>query len=65
MVEPAIATTHVRVGLDESEQLGVLSKQNCVIRIKRARYASIHADVPGPHAGLRIAPRPAETLPRP
>jgi transposase len=35
-----------------------------VIRIKRAKYAPIHADVPGAEAGLLIAPCPAQILPK-
>jgi transposase len=62
--QAAIAATHVHIGFDESEQLGVLPKQYYVIRIKRAKYAPIHADVPGAEAGLRIAPRPAQILPK-
>jgi transposase len=62
--QAAIAATHVRIGFDESEQLGVLPKQYYVIRIKRAKYAPIHADVPGAEAGIRIAPRPAQILPK-
>jgi hypothetical protein len=38
--QAAIAATHVRIGFDESEQLGVLPKQYYVIRIKRAKYAA-------------------------
>jgi transposase len=41
--QAAIAATHVRIGFDESEQLGVLPKQYYVIKIKRAKYAPIHA----------------------
>jgi transposase len=62
--QAAIAATHVHIGFDESEQLGVLPKQYYVIRTKRAKYAPIHADVPGAEAGLRIAPRPAQILPK-
>jgi transposase len=62
--QAAIAATHVRIGFDESEQLGVLPKQYYVIRIKRAKYAPIHADVPDAEAGIRIAPRPAQILPK-
>jgi transposase len=62
--QAAIAATHVRIGFDESEQLGVLPKQYYVIKIKRAKYAPIHADVPGAEAGIRIAPRPAQILPK-
>jgi transposase len=62
--QAAIAATHVRIGFDESEQLGVLPKQYYVIKIKRAKYAPIHADVAGAEAGLRIAPRPAQILPK-
>jgi transposase len=62
--QAAIAATHVRIGFDESEQLGVLPKQYYVIKIKRAKYAPIHADVAGAETGLRIAPRPAQILPK-
>jgi len=49
--QAAIAATHARIGFDESEQLGVPPKQYYVIKIKRAKYAPIHADVPGTEAG--------------
>jgi transposase len=62
--QAAIAATHVRIGFDESEQLGVLPKQYYVIKIKRAKYAPIHADMVGAEAGIRIAPRPAQILPK-
>jgi transposase len=62
--QAAIAATHVRIGFDESEQLGVLPKQYYVIRIKRAKYAPIHAEVPDAENGMRIAPRPAQILPK-
>jgi transposase len=62
--QAAIAATHVRIGFDESEQLGVLPKQYYVIKIKRAKYAPIHAEVPGAENGIRIAPRPAQILPK-
>jgi transposase len=62
--QAAIAATHVHIGFDESEQLGVLPKQYYVIKIKRAKYAPIHADVTGAEAGIRIAPRPAQILPK-
>ena len=62
--QAAIAATHVRIGFDESEQLGVLPKQYYVIKIKRAKYAPIHADMAGAEAGIRIAPRPAQILPK-
>jgi transposase len=62
--QAAIAQTHVQIGFDESEQLGVLPKQYYVIKIKRAKYAPIDADVPGAEAGIRIAPRPAQILPK-
>ena len=45
--QAAIAATHVHIGFDESEQLGVLPKQYYVIKIKRASYSPIQADVPG------------------
>jgi transposase len=52
--QAAIAATHVRVGLDESEQLGVLPNQYYAIMIKRAKYAPItHTDVPGASSGLK------------
>ena len=62
--QAAIAQTHVQIGFDESEQLGVLPKQYYVIKIKRAKYAPIDADVPGAEAGIRIAPRPPQILPK-
>jgi transposase len=62
--QAAIAATHVHIGFDESEQLGVLPKQYYVIKIKRAKYAPIHADVTGAENGIRIAPRPAQILPK-
>ncbi|WP_156824324.1 IS66 family transposase [Thioalkalivibrio sp. ALE20] len=62
--QAAIAETHVHIGLDESEQLGVLPKQYYVIRTQRAKYAPIDAEVPEAEKGLRIAPRPAQILPR-
>jgi transposase len=62
--QAAIAATHVRIGFDESEQLGVLPKQYYVIKIKRAKYAPIHAEVPDAENGIRIAPRPAQILPK-
>jgi len=62
--QAAIADTHVRIGFDEAEQLGVLPKQYYVIRIKRAKYAPIDADVPEAGKGIRIAPRPAQLLPK-
>jgi transposase len=63
--QAALAGTHVRIGFDESEQLGVLPKQYYVIRIKRAKYAPIHAEVPDAENGImRIAPRPAQLLPK-
>jgi transposase len=62
--QAAIAQTHVRIGFDESEQLGVLPKQYYVIRIKRAKYAPIQADKNGAEADIRIAPRPLQILPK-
>ena len=37
----------MQFGFDEFEQLGVLPKQYYVIKIKRASYSPIQADVPG------------------
>lgn len=62
--QAAIAHTHVRIGFEESEQLGVLPKQYYVIRNKRAKYAPIKADKNGTEADIRIASRPAQILPK-
>lgn len=62
--QAAIAGTHVRIGFDTSEQLAVLPKQYYVIRTQRAKYAPIDADVPEAGKGIRIAPRPAQLLPK-
>jgi transposase len=63
--QAAIAATHVRIGFDESEQLGVLPKQYYVIKIKRAKYAPIHADVAAPRMGSASRPARRRSCPRP
>jgi transposase len=62
--QAALAATHVRIGFDESEQLGVLPKQYYVIRIKRAKYAPIHADVPAPRTACASHPARRRSCPK-
>ena len=52
------------IGYDAAEQLAIIPRQPYVIRTLRAKYAPLHADVPGAEQGVIIAPRAPQILPK-
>jgi len=52
------------IGYDTSEQLAVIPRQFYVIAYKRAKYVPNNDEVPGAEAGVKIAPRPAQLIPK-
>ena len=52
------------IGYDTSEQLAVIPRQFYVIEYKRAKYVPINDEVAGAEAGVKIAPRPAQIIPK-
>ena len=52
------------IGYTTSEQLAVIPRQHYVIVFKRAKYAPRNEAVAGAEQGLKIAPRPAQILPK-
>ena len=52
------------IGYDTSEQLAVIPRQRYVIEYKRAKYVARDEDVPGAEVGVKIAPRPAQIIPK-
>jgi transposase len=54
----------VAIGYDVSEQLAVIPRQYYVVAYKRTKYAPCNDEVPGAEAGVKIAPRPAQILPK-
>jgi len=60
----AIATTHVPMGYEESEQLAVLPRQYYVVKTRRAKYAPIRHNKTGQPLTVVVAPRPACILPK-
>lgn len=54
----------VLIGYDSSEQLAVIPRQTYVIQYKRAKYVARDEDVPGAEVGVKVAPRPAQIIPK-
>ena len=54
----------VAIGYDVAEQLAVIPRQYYVVAYKRAKYAPRHDAAPDAEAGVKIAPRPAQILPK-
>jgi transposase len=52
------------IGYDRSEQLAVIPRQTYVIVYLRAKYVARDAAVPGAEAGVKIAPRAAQLIPK-
>ena len=52
------------IGYDTSEQLAVIPRQSYVIEYKRAQYVARDEEVPGAEVGVKIAPRPAQIIPK-
>ena len=52
------------IGYDRSEQLAVIPRQYYVIEYKRAKYVPLDENVPGAEAGVKIAPRPEQIIPK-
>ena len=52
------------IGYDTSEQLAVIPQQHYVIVYKRAKYVPGNDEVVGAEAGVRIAPRPDQIIPK-
>ncbi|WP_373510976.1 IS66 family transposase, partial [Thiocapsa sp.] len=52
------------IGYDSSEQLAIIPRQTYVIQYKRAKYVARDEDVPGAEVGVKIAPRPAQIIPK-
>ncbi len=52
------------IGYDSSEQLAVIPRQFYVIEYKRAKYVPLNDQVNGAEAGVKIAPRPAQIIPK-
>jgi transposase len=52
------------IGYDTSEQLAVIPQQHYVIVYKRAKYVPGNDEVAGAEAGVRIAPRPDQIIPK-
>ncbi len=52
------------IGYDTSEQLAIIPRQHYVIAYKRAKYVPKNDEVAGAEAGVRIAPRPDQILPK-
>jgi transposase len=52
------------IGYDSSEQLAVIPRQFYVIEYKRAKYVPLNDEVAGAEAGVKIAPRPAQIIPK-
>ena len=52
------------IGYDISEQLAIIPRQHYVIAYKRAKYVPKHDEIAGGEAGIRIAPRPDQILPK-
>jgi transposase len=52
------------IGYDSSEPLAVIPRQFYVIEYKRAKYAPRNDEVAGAEAGVKIAPRPAQLIPK-
>lgn len=60
----AMGEDWVFIGYDTSEQLAVLPRQIYVIEYKRAKYVPRDETVAGAEAGVKIAPRPAQIIPK-
>jgi transposase len=60
----AMGEDWVLIGYDSSEQLAVIPRQTYVIEYKRAKYVARDEDVPGAEVGVKIAPRPAQIIPK-
>ncbi|UHD16558.1 IS66 family transposase [Thiocapsa bogorovii] len=60
----AMGEDWVLIGYDSSEQLAVIPRQTYVIEYKRAKYVARNEDVPGAEVGVKIAPRPAQIIPK-
>jgi len=52
------------IGYDSSEQLAVIPRQYYVVEYKRAKYVPRNEEVAGAEAGVKIAPRPAQIIPK-
>ena len=52
------------IGYDTSEQLAVIPRQHYVIAYRRAKYVPVNDQVAGAEAGVRIASRPAQIIPK-
>lgn len=52
------------IGYDTAEQLAVIPRQSYVIEYKRAQYVARDEEVPGAEVGVKIAPRPAQIIPK-
>jgi len=52
------------IGYEKSEQLAVIPRQHYVIVTKRAKYAPVNDEVSGAEQGIRVAPRPAQIIPK-
>ncbi|NCA72668.1 MAG: IS66 family transposase, partial [Sphingobacteriia bacterium] len=63
-VKAAMGDDWVFIGYDTSEQLAVIPRQTYVIEYKRAKYVARDEDVPGAEVGVKIAPRPAQIIPK-
>jgi transposase len=60
----ALGEDWVFIGYDSTEQLAVIPRQTYVIEYKRAKYVARDEDVPGAEVGVKIAPRPAQIIPK-
>lgn len=60
----ALGEDWVFIGYDSAEQLAVIPRQTYVIEYKRAKYVARDEDVPGAEVGVKIAPRPAQIIPK-
>ncbi len=62
--KPTFGEDWTFIGYDTSEQLAVIPRQSYVIEYKRAQYVARDEEVPGAEVGVKIAPRPAQIIPK-
>ena len=63
-VKAAMGEDWTRIGDDTSEQLAIIPRQVYVIEDQRAKSVARDATVPGVEAGVRLAPRAAQIIPK-